>query len=137
MIENGSDTNYMSAIVNSLKSTLHDPSGAGIIMDKSFNVRKTLSPATSDETFNMHEFTVLEDGRKALHIISNPAYADVSSMGGNRSESWIFDGGFQERECSTGKVLFEWSCLQSGVAFSESDKVLQGQPSAEDPWDWL
>jgi len=106
-------------------------------MDRSFNIQKTLAPATSDETFNMHEFTVLENGSKAMHIISNPLYADVSSLGNNRTKAWIFDGGFQERDLNTGKVLFEWSCLDSGVDFTESDKHLQGHPSAENPWDWL
>lgn len=137
MIENGSNTNYMSVIMGSLDPSKRDPSGAGVTMDRSFNVQKTLSPATSDETFNMHEFTVLENGDKALHIISNPIYADVSSLSSNRTKDWIFDGGFQERNLATGEVLFEWSCLKSGVVFSESDKELHGQPTAEEPWDWL
>ena len=59
---------------------------------------------------NMHEFNIINDGRKALYITQRNAIIDFEAhnLDFEVDVGLISDLGFHEIELATGKILFEW-----------------------------
>lgn len=116
--------------------------GHGVIMDKHYQIVKTMTPASSSMTMDLHEFALQPDGRSALMTIYHPRAADLSDWGIKDGMGWIQDGIFQEVDTETGKLLFEWRSLdhidphESWVPPASTE--ISGDGSTKDtPWDYF
>jgi Arylsulfotransferase (ASST) len=116
--------------------------GHGIIMDNHYQIVKTMTPASSSMTMDLHEFMLRPDGRTALMTIYYPRAADLSDWGIRDGMGWIQDGIFQEVDVETGKLVFEWRSLEhidpqeSWVPPATTE--ISGDGSTKDtPWDYF
>ncbi|KAJ5689920.1 hypothetical protein N7462_004312 [Penicillium macrosclerotiorum] len=80
--------------------------GHWYMLDSSYKVRYTLSPAGNFTTGDMHEFHLTPEGT-ALVVVYDAIPADLSSVGGPL-DGWILDGVVQEIDIETGGLRFEW-----------------------------
>lgn len=116
--------------------------GHGIIMDKHYRIVRTMTPASSSMTMDLHEFMLRPDGRSALMTIYHPRTADLSDWGIRDGMGWIQDGIFQEVDVETGELIFEWRSFDH-VDLHESwvppaTTEISGDGSTKDtPWDYF
>ena len=125
------------------------PQGAGLRLDKSYQVvGRTDAPYDSVE-FNKHEYNIIDGGRSALIITTIPTEAE-----GFR----VYNNGFMEVDIATGRTLFEWNPLpdisittsyddlpQTGLKpkrqYHAHDTPGDGGPlcgyAETEPWDWM
>lgn len=73
-------------------------------------------------TINCQEFKVIEDGRKALFVISSSERGDISELEiPSLAVGWITHAGLRQVDIATGQVDFEWlSSHTDEVSLSES-----------------
>lgn len=116
--------------------------GHGVIMDKHYQVVKTLQPASSAMTMDLHEFALSPDGRTSLMTVYHPRAADLTEWGIKDGMGWIQEGIFQEVDVDTNELLFEWRSLDH-VSPQESwvppaSTEISGDGSTKDtPWDYF
>jgi len=110
---------------------------AAIIMNSAFEVVKRIT-ARFRRTLDIHEFAIL-DGKAALYT-----FYDVEKMPSDTSalnvtgyhQTKIANGGFQERDIKTGRVLFEWRALPH-VSIGESHNAEALLNTRNQFWDFL
>lgn len=126
---------------NQLSLVLHNsdyrgslPHGAGITINSSLSISRQIESETTRNSgsglrWNMHEFTILPDGRSALRLTErrfNAVYSDIGFKG------TAVDQGFEEFDLETGETLFSW-WAKDHISFSESYTV----PNGSRTWDYL
>lgn len=85
----------------------------GVIMDNSYKIVKTLDIKHA-ELVNMHEFSVIENGTRALVLVDHlgkPTLDETREIGYFNNDQLCktnFDG-FREVDLETGETIFEWS----------------------------
>lgn len=108
--------------------------GAGILLDNTYTIQKTVLVNHGLGIANMHEFTVLDEGRRALMISSMSILYNLATVSVSPSSSLIENPFFQEFDINTGEILFEWKAL---------DHILPSATFVDPPnpndrgWDWL
>lgn len=82
--------------------------GEGVILDTSYRQIATVQ-ASAGAQADLHDFTLTPQGT-ALITAYLPVSADLSSVGGPKKGS-VYDCMVQEVDIATGKVVFEWHCV--------------------------
>lgn len=128
-------TSFLSAIM--LPADPNDLSAHAMIMDNSYSVAKRffVQPGTHP-SFNMHEFMLVDQGSRVLHISSRPRYVDMSEVLNGTASGWIVDLGIHEVDLATGEVTFEW-WSSDHIDLSESSAPVSRDTTANNPWDWM
>ncbi|KAF7188537.1 hypothetical protein HII31_10199 [Pseudocercospora fuligena] len=67
---------------------------------------------------DVHEFTVLPDGKSALISTTYPKEVIATEIG--QAERAILVYGFQEVDMKTGELIFDWDPLENGIMLNES-----------------
>jgi hypothetical protein len=134
------DTQHLTLIsqtgLSATDTTNATTDAAGYILDSSYRlVGHVALPATATGArLDMHEFTVIENGTKALITgLRDRTVLPVHAQFGFNGRK-VLDSFFQEVEVETSNVLFEWYPLDH-ISLAESTWGLQ--TSWEDPWDFL
>lgn len=117
--------------------------GHGIIMDRHYRTVKSVEPSGSYQaSSDMHEFRLIEGGKRALMTQFMRSVHDLSAYNLSDGLAYVQEGCFQEVDVESGDVLFQWRSLEH-IALDES-YVLPGrtessgsgeQPSS--PWDYF
>jgi hypothetical protein len=116
--------------------------GHGVIMDKHYRIVKSVEPGSYQASSDMHEFSLLPDGKSALMTQYLRSVHDLCIFGICNGLGYINQGAFQEVEVETGKVLFEWRSLdhidpsESYVGPSTTEISGTGE-EPESPWDYF
>lgn len=113
------------------------PSGAGLILDSSLNVSHEVRSMRGSGIEDMHEFNVIENGKRALMITHQSHYRQFSRGNGYSSRGplrSIGNPGFVEVDVETGEAIFEWWAIDHILPI---DSVHQIPDKPETTWDWL
>ena len=84
----------------------------GVILNSSYEVVKTVTSSNGQGYSDMHEFSVIENGKSALLIVTQ--WRNVSGGLFNKADNpatnvtYLLDSGFQEVDIETGRMKFEW-----------------------------
>ena len=128
---NNLSVNYGVAVENDAESR----KGMGLVMSPSFEILQTVPAPRRSTNFDLHEFRVIGDGKKALYITNQPALVDISSLGKKQKTAWVKSQGFQEVDVETGHVDFEWIAMDH-LDLSEGWKPAPPDPISPDAqWD--
>jgi hypothetical protein len=103
--------------------------GEGVILDSSYRQIATVKAGGSAQA-DLHDFTLTPQGT-ALITAYLPVSADLSSVGGPKKGT-VEDCMIQEIDVATGKVVFEWHCVDH-VEVSES----YSKPSGDATFDYF
>lgn len=106
--------------------------GHFIMVDSSYEQVAVFGPGNGYPGGDLHEFLLTPEGT-ALVIIYYPVRWDLSSMGGSADAS-VMDNIVQEIDVETGRVLFEWHCLDH-IDFEESYRTPPEE--ADEPFDYF
>ncbi|KAI9741368.1 MAG: hypothetical protein M1834_003085 [Cirrosporium novae-zelandiae] len=85
--------------------------GHGVIMDNQYRIVKSVQPGGGMAGSDMHEFRLIEGGKRALLTVYQQRPYDLTAYNIKTGTGWIFDCVFQEINVSTGEVVFEWHSL--------------------------
>lgn len=85
--------------------------GHGVIMDSQYRVVRTVEAVGAATQADMHEFRLIDGGRRALITVYQPRAYDLGPFGVGPGLGWIQDSLFQEIDVETGELLFEWRAL--------------------------
>jgi hypothetical protein len=93
-------------------------------------------------TADMHEFKLLEDGKKAIMTSYQTRQFDMGPFGLTNSMGWIVDSVFYEIEVETGRPLFQWRALDHISPWESYVGPMSTLTSgdgltAETPWDFF
>lgn len=97
--------------------------GHAVVMDNSYRVANVIEAPKAIEKFNMHELTLADRGKTALHIIGRSRLMDVSKLDLDQEAGWVCDNGFREVVVNTGETSFEW-WLSDHISLLESTKAV-------------
>jgi len=103
-----------------------------VLPNQAYETVATIQPGNGYPGADQHECR-LTPGGTALIVIYNPLHWDLSEHGGAENDP-VLDGVVQEVEIATGRVIFEWHCLDH-VGLDEAF----GDPSTtpDEPWDYF
>jgi hypothetical protein len=88
-------------------------SGGNIILNSSYALTTQVPmDAEGRGVFDMHEFKLIDDGKRALRITGHIKYWEDKSISDGQG-GWVRYNQFQEIETSTGKVLFNWNSISN------------------------
>ncbi|KAH6637526.1 ASST-domain-containing protein [Boeremia exigua] len=85
--------------------------GHGVIMNNNYRVVRTVEAVGAATQMDMHEFRLIDGGKRALVTIYQPRQYDLGAFGVGPGIGWIHDSLFQEIDVETGELLFEWRAL--------------------------
>lgn len=92
----------------------------------------------------MHEFHLIDGGRRALFTAYQAQPYDLSPYGMSENLGWIHNSIFQETSVETGELLFEWRSLDHEETSPKYGQVLPGETlaggkgtTASDAWDYF
>ena len=80
-------------------------------MNKNYRIVRTVEAVGSATQMDMHEFRLIDGGKRALVTIYQPRQYDLGAFGVGPGVGWIHDSVFQEIDVETGELLFEWRSL--------------------------
>jgi hypothetical protein len=92
--------------------------GVIVIADTSYTRKHTFHAVGKNVMFDHHEFNISAKDT-ALATIFWPHTADLTPIGGPKNAS-IVSGVFEELDIATGKMLFKWDSLESGVKIEDT-----------------
>jgi len=108
------------------------------MMDSSYNkINELAAVGRSRNGINPHEFTIFDNGARALHFgtndvtINDTAAANLHLAAGRYEENCVV-----QTHIASGRKEFEWCGLENGLSPTESFDV-KGNPSMRFPWDYL
>ncbi|KAF2641339.1 hypothetical protein P280DRAFT_468973 [Massarina eburnea CBS 473.64] len=116
--------------------------GHGVIMDVNYRVVRTVEAVGSATQTDMHEFRLIDGGKRALVTVYQPRAYDLGPFGIGPGLGWIQDSMFQEIDVETGELLFEWRALDH-IAPSFSYTCIACTDTSGDgltrdtPWDYF
>ncbi|KAF1365106.1 hypothetical protein EJ07DRAFT_161218 [Lizonia empirigonia] len=116
--------------------------GHGIIMNKNYRVVRTVEAVGAATQMDMHEFRLIDGGKRALVTIYQPRQYDLGAFGVGPGLGWIHDSLFQEIDVETGELLFEWRALDhiapsfSYTCIDCTDTSGNGM-TRDTPWDFF
>ena len=116
--------------------------GHGLIMNKHYQIVKSIEPGSYQASSDMHEFKVIHEGRSALMTQYLRRVYDMCPWGLCDGLGYIHQGAFQEVDIESGEVLFEWHSLdhvdphESWVPPGSTETSGTGEYS-DSPWDYF
>lgn len=129
-------TQQLSLLLLPNKHAGYNPGGAGLLLDATLNISHQVHSAVGNGIENMHEFNVVENGRRALMITYQSYYRQFSASKGYTSSGplrSIGNPGFAEVDIATGSVIFEWWAIDH---ISPTESVNELPTKTETSWDW-
>lgn len=111
-------------------------------MNKNYRIVRTVEAVGSATQMDMHEFRLIDGGKRALVTIYQPRQYDLGAFGVGPGVGWIHDSVFQEIDVETGELLFEWRALDH-IAPSFSYTCIDCTDTSGDgmtrdtPWDFF
>ncbi|KAK5168356.1 uncharacterized protein LTR77_006926 [Saxophila tyrrhenica] len=89
----------------------HKQHGEGVVLDNNYSIYTAVDLLGELKATNMHDFTVVDDGERALtlsHVPGKSTIGQSKAVGfdGNCSAGWE---GFNELRVEDSELLFEWS----------------------------
>lgn len=86
------------------------PNGTGLILDSTYKVRQEISNNVGDQSMDLHELNIIDDGKTALMVTHRNRSIQIPSSAtpGRLRPQNVNDSGFQEVALSTGRTNFEW-----------------------------
>ncbi|KAJ9665970.1 hypothetical protein H2201_003881 [Coniosporium apollinis] len=116
--------------------------GHGVIMDSNYRVVKTVESSGSAPPSDMHEFRLLDGGKRALLTTYQPRRYDLSAFGITGGMGWITDGVFQEVDVETGELVFEWRSLDhisptASYTMAGTTDTSGNGLTEDTPWDYF
>lgn len=107
--------------------------GAGIVLDDSYELALNMTIEEDNVVFDMHEFNIIDDGRSALLFGQSTISAGSDELSPDDLRSSRRDHTVREVDLRTGKTLFQW---RSTEAMLDSTADYPNPPEKED-WDYL
>lgn len=86
---------------------IEEERGFGLILDEQYREKNKVDSDDHVDSFNMHEFNVVENGKSVLSTSYIPKEVDMNAWGID-SKGWVISGGILEQDVSSGKVIFQW-----------------------------
>ena len=131
---NGS--NYLSAILTFFRGV--DNIGHAIVLDDSMEIVERYRTPNTLVPFNMHEFKVIHDGTRALHIVQRTVLADVTDVEATTMTAGLVTNmGIREFDLMTDETIFEY-WLHEDVPYSHSNvPVTRLNGPYPESWDWM
>lgn len=130
-------TNYLSAILT-ISDGL-DSKGRAVILDESLQVIATHRVPDTHAPFNMHEFKVIEDGTKAVHLMTRTDVADITDIEDTAlNAGLIVNMAAREFNLASGKTTFEW-WMHPSISLNHSNAQVAKKFRGPFPegWDWM
>ena len=95
----------------------------GVILDSSYEMLDSFQSARGSYSWNMHEFKIIDNGRRALYLDGAPYFANDMAVGNESLPTgWVYDIGFREMDLVTKRNVFEWWALDHDVLVSDSSE---------------
>ena len=111
------------------------PYNADFIADDSYNIQKKVM--IKDVESDLHEFTVVDDGKSAIMTTIKFQQENVSSVTPEYPQGFMAGNkGFREIDLGTGRTKFEWAALDNGVTVDESFNLMELNQGGSF-WDFL
>ena len=95
------------------------PEGVGVVLNSSYAVQQTVTVFNEPETFDMHEFNILHDGKSALIITRQTKYYSSPTDVDEKHNGWVVYNHFRDVDISSNEVKFHWS-TEDHIPLSES-----------------
>lgn len=126
---------HLSFVVQeAVKDGIELRSGAGIILDNTYTLRKTVLVNSGIGVVNMHEFSLLDHGQRALLSSDYEVFYDLDTVSVAPMSAMINNPIFQEIDVESGHILFEWRALD----YLAPSLSMENPPSSRGKsWDWL
>jgi hypothetical protein len=87
--------------------------GGNIILNSSYQFTTGVPmDIGGTDLFDMHEFKLIDDGKRALRITTHVKYWEDASMSNGKGGLLRYEQ-FQEIESNTGRVLFTWDSMNN------------------------
>jgi hypothetical protein len=120
-----------------LEEMIGSPHQAAIVADSSYKIHKTVV-VDRHFVYDIHEFTIIDNGKSALLTITKVQVEDVSSVTLKHPNGFnVTNKGFREIDLHTGRINFEWFSLDHGVSLNESFNMLELNEPGHSSWDFL
>jgi hypothetical protein len=128
-------------------SAISRHNGTATIFDETYQVHKIIAMGDNakelrenEPALNMHEFTTVDNGRKALYMTRRlrKASREASKSVGFDSECYTTFDVIEELDTQTWETINEWSSEgQIGLDESYAADDPLNKCSTKDPWDYL
>ena len=119
------------------KEMIDSPHQAAFVADSSYKIHKTVV-GDKHVVYDIHEFTIIDNGKSALLSITKVQVEDVSSVTLKHPNGFkVANKGFREMDLHTGRTNFEWFPLDHGVSVNESFNMLELNEPGRSYWDFL
>ncbi|EME44738.1 hypothetical protein DOTSEDRAFT_129489 [Dothistroma septosporum NZE10] len=113
-----------------------DPKGHGVIMNDKYDVVSRIQAPPGTASFNMHELTMVDNGSRAVYLVTKPRFVDMAGLISDTDSGWIVDMAILEIDLQTGLLSFEW-WASDHIGLSESSAILKDYGMRASGWDWL
>lgn len=113
------------------------PGGAGIVLDSSYNTTRLVTNDRGRGTANMHEFSLIDNGRHALWITFASTLTNVRQGSSRQDYRWVGNNGFVEIDVETGKPVFEWWAMDHVHPSESYARQPPTKGAYANPWDYL
>lgn len=114
--------------------------GAGIVLDNQYNLASNVTLEGDNIVFDLHEFSVLEDGKSAVMFGLSTIQGEADDLNPPDYTGPRFDSTLREIDLQTRETLFEWKSSQM-ISESKFPYPQQEDPNVEEPiegsWDYL
>ncbi|KAF2084088.1 hypothetical protein K490DRAFT_49964, partial [Saccharata proteae CBS 121410] len=111
--------------------------GAGLVLDESYNVVQEVSMSENTDSFNQHEFNVINNGKTALYVTQEGKNTEGACIGLGESKTYANTNGFREVEIASKSTIFDWNSLDH-IPLNESSYEWPSSPDRWSPgWDYL
>ena len=117
--------------------------GHGLIVDTSYRIVRSVEPScTYQASSDMHEFYLIDNGRRALMTQYVRSVYDFCPYGSCDGLGYIHSGVFQEVDVESGACVFGWNSIDH-VGVEESyvppgtTEISGNGESPEMPWDYF
>lgn len=105
------DSQYLTFIAGEDLREYDFPGGSGVVLDNSYRFVQNVDERTGRGVMNMHEFNIIDDGRRALMITFGSKFVDVDLGDDAPRKMFVGNNGFSEVDTSTGLPVFSWWAL--------------------------
>lgn len=99
-----------------------DAHEAGVIMDNTYNIDRRIDMRGNLDDANMHDFTVRDNGKKALFLTAKTGEQYDINFGGYKGPCYIGWQGFRELNLESGINVFKWNAMDH-IPLNESTKM--------------
>ena len=106
-----------------------------MVLKSSYAVQQTVPVFKEPETFDMHEFNILQDGNSALIIARQAKFYSIDVD--KAYNGWVVYNSFRDIDVSSNEVRFHWS-TEDHIPLSESyEEPPNGWGAPDVKWDYM